>query len=107
MREEEKQPYKVYFAGGCRFAVYLEYDEHTGESYPVYPDFEECPVYTEEGRPFAMSAQESCPHGKPKATGEPPPGDCGSCGWFFRDNPPFDPIGVCLCGARQRKTEKK
>lgn len=103
MREEERQPHKVYKSGGRSFPVYLEYDGQTGESYPAYPDFEEHPEYTGAGRPFATSAQESCPHGKPTAPGEPPPGDCGSCGWFYREEMPYDPIGICMCDARRRE----
>jgi len=107
MRGEEKQLYKVFRAGGRSFSVYLERDEQTGESYPAYPDFEERPEYTDEGRPFALAAQESCPHAKPNAPGETPSGDCGGCGWFHRDNTPYDPIGVCLCDARRREPESE
>lgn len=105
MRKEEKQPYKVYWAGGRRFSIYLEYYKQMGESYPVYPDFVEYPEYTDEGRPFAIAAQESCPHARPKAPGKPLTGDCGGCGWFHRDNSPYDPIGVCLCEARRLEPE--
>jgi len=104
MSRHKKQPYKVYRAGGRSFPVYLEYDRRMGEGYPAYPDFEEHPAYTREGRPFATAEQESCPHRKPGAPGKPLPGDCGGCGWFYREQTPYDPIGICMCGAR-RKTE--
>ena len=107
MCEKDRQLYKVYWAGGRCFPVYLEYDEQTGESYPAYPDFEERPEHTDEGRPFATSAQESCSHAKAKAPGEILPGDCSCCGWFHRDNMPYDPIGVCMCGARRREPESE
>ena len=96
MRPEQKGPYKVYRAGGREFPVYLEYDEQLDESYPAYPDFEERPEYTGEGRPFATAEQESCPHCKPGVPGEPPP---SGCGWFYREQTPYDPIGVCMCEA--------
>lgn len=96
-----RQPYRIYRAGGRRFAVFLEYDEQMQESYPVYPDFEEHPVYTDDGRPFATAEQESCPYCKAKLPGKPLPGDCGGCFWFYREQTPYDPIGVCLCDARQ------
>jgi hypothetical protein len=102
MIPEQKQLYKIYRAGGRSFAVYLEFDEQLQESYPAYPDFEKHPEYTGEGRPFATAEQESCPHCKPKAPGAPPPGDCGGCGWFRREQTPCDPIGVCVCDARRR-----
>jgi hypothetical protein len=105
----EKQPYKVYRAGGREFPVYLEYDGHLDENYPAYPDFEKRPEYTGDGRPFATSAQESCPYVKSKALGEPTPGDCGGCGFFCREETPCDPIGVCMCEARRlgNKAEKE
>ncbi len=105
MSHEQKEPYKVYRAGGREFAVYLEYDEQLGESYPAYPDFEEHPEYTGEGRPFATAEQESCHYRKPGVPGGPTPGDCGGCGWFYRELTPCDPIGVCMCDARRRKPE--
>lgn len=103
MDPEQKRPYKVCRVVGRSFPIYLEYDEQLQESYPVYPDFEECPEYTSEGRPFATAGQESCSHCKPSAPGKPLPSDCGGCGWFYREQTPYDPIGVCMCDARQRK----
>ena len=103
MRPKQKELYKVYRAGGREFPVYLEYDEQLDESYPAYPDFEERPEYTDEGRPFATAEQESCSHCKPEAPGKPTPGDCGGCGWFYRERTPCDPIGVCMCDARRRE----
>jgi len=94
---DQKRPYRVCRAGGKMFTIYLEYDDRLKESYPVYPDFTEHPEYTDEGRPFATAEQESCPCCKPKIAGEPIPLDCGGCGWFFREQTPCDPIGVCMC----------
>jgi len=107
MHAEGKRLYQVFRAGERNFPVYLEYDEQLKESYQAYPDFEEHPEYTADGRPFATAGQESCPHGKPGAPGKPPPGDCGGCGWFYREQTPYDPIGVCMCDAlrRKKKTE--
>jgi len=105
MCPEQKEPYKVFRVGGRSFPVYLEYDEQLDESYPAYPDFEERPEYTEEGRPFATAEQESCPHYMPNAQGKLPTGDCGGCGWFYREQTPYDPIGVCICTARSRKSK--
>ena len=107
MHAEEKRLYKVFRAGGRSFPVYLEYDEQLKESYPAYPNFEAHPEYTAEGRPFATAEQESCPRRKPNAEGKPPPGDCGGCGWFHREETPYDPIGICMCGARRRENESE
>ena len=102
MEPEPKRLYKVFRAGGRSFPVYFEHDERLGESYPAYPDFQERPEYTEEGRPFATAEQESCPHCKANVPGQPPPCDCGGCGWFYREQTPYDPIGICMCDARRR-----
>jgi len=107
MRSESRRPFKVCRVGGRSFNVCLEYDEHLKESYPVYPDFAEHPEYTGEGRPFATAEQESCPRCKPNTQGKPPPGDCGGCGWFFREQTPYDPIGICMCDALRRKSESE
>ena len=100
MEPEQKRLYKVFRIGGYSFPVYLEYDEQLDESYPAYPNFEECPEYTDDGRPFATAEQESCVHCTPNAPGRPPPGDCGGCGWFYREQTPCDAIGICMCDAR-------
>lgn len=107
MRAEGKRLYQVFRAGGRSFPVYLEYDEQLKESYPAYPDFEKHPEYTADGRPFATAEQESCPHRKPSSEGKPRPGDCGGCGWFYREETPYDPIGVCMCPALRRGNESE
>ncbi len=106
MNSGQNRPYKVCRAGGRSFPIFLEHDGQTGESYPAYPNFEERPEYTKEGRPFATAEQENCPHCKPKVPGEPLPGDCGGCGWFYREQTPYDLIGVCMCGARRRENKE-
>lgn len=102
MRPDNNEPYKVYRVGGRVFPVYLEYDEQLEESYPAYPDFEDHPEYTNDGRPFATAEQESCSHCRPIVPGGPLPGDCGGCGWFYREHTPYDIIGICMCDARKR-----
>lgn len=102
---QHKQLYKIFMAGKRIFPVYLEYDRQLNEFYPAFPDFEKHPEYTDEGRPFATAEQECCPHSKAGAPGETPPDDCGDCAWFFREFTPYDPIGVCMCSERRKKTE--
>jgi len=104
---EQKQPYKICRVGGRNFPIYLEYDEHLQENYPAYPNFEEHPEYTDEGRPFATAEQESCSCCKPNASGKLPPCDCGGCGWFYREQTPYDPIGICMCDAHRRTLESE
>ncbi len=98
----ERKPFKICRAGGRCYPIYREYDTQLGESYPVYPDFEKQPEYTVDGRPFKTAEQESCPHRMPNAPGKPQPSDCGGCGWFHREETPYDPIGICLCDALRR-----
>lgn len=103
MKQEEKHLHKIYRVGDRSFPVYLEYDEQMGESYPAYPNFEECPEYTQEGRPFAMAVQESCPYAKAKTSKEEAPSDCSDCRWFYREHTPYDPIGICMCDVQRCK----
>ncbi|KXL52244.1 hypothetical protein CLNEO_24090 [Anaerotignum neopropionicum] len=62
MKEKEKHLHKVYQVEDHSFPVYREYDSQLDESYPVFPDFEECPEYTAEGRPFATAVQDKDYH---------------------------------------------
>ena len=99
MKRYQRRPDRVVHAGGREFRLFKEYDDSLKEEILKFPDFDESPEYTIEGRPFATSAQESCEYGK---SGEPDgPCDCGGCGWFFREAP-YDPIGVCMRGERKR-----
>lgn len=106
MQPGAKQLYKTFRAGGRSFPVYLEYDEQFDETYPAYPDFAKEPEYTDDGYPFATAAQDSCSHARPNASGEEPPGDCGGCSWFYREQTPYDLIGVCRCEARRIKSNQ-
>ena len=58
-----------------------------------YPDFEEHPEHTDEGRPFRTAADKGCPRYKSEAPGQPDSGDSGCCGWFYREEA-FAIIGV-------------
>lgn len=102
----EKEVCKTYRVRGKCFCIYMEHDEQLDENYPVYPDFETYPQYTDDGRPFATAVQESCLNCKPNIPGEPMPSDCGGCGWFYREQTPYDPIGVCMCDLRRHNGEK-
>lgn len=102
MKEKEKHLHKVYQVGGRSFPVYREYDEQLDESYPVFPDFEQCPEYTAQGYPFATAVQDNCHYAKAR-TQEEVPNDCSSCEWFFREHTPYDPIGICMFDDRRCK----
>lgn len=106
MRSEQK-PYKICRAGGRNIPIYLKYDEVRQETYPAYPDFQEHPEYTDDGRPFATAEQDSCSFCKPKTPDKPPPDDCGGCGWFYREQTPYDPIGICMCDGMRRNNQSE
>lgn len=102
MLPERKKPYRVFRAGGRMFEIFCEYDGETGESCPIFPDFEQSPEYTADERPFTTADRDDCPHCKSKTPDKPPPGDCGGCAYFFREETPYDPIGVCMCETLRR-----
>ena len=111
---EQKQPDKIVRVGGREFRIFREYDDLVEHDVLVYPDFEESPEYTGEGRPFCLAVQESCEYGRYSGDpDDPDPGDCGCCVWFHREEP-FAAIGVCMCDslkrtdiAREQKEEEK
>lgn len=103
--ERKKQLYQVFHVGGREFSVYYAYYPQMEESYPEYPDFESSPVYTAEGRPFALHVQEGCRYGR--MNGEKGKADnCGCCAYFSRENP-GDPIGICRKDDLRRSAEKE
>jgi hypothetical protein len=104
---DDKSPFRIFCVGGKSFPICLAFDEQSGESYPLYPDFEATPEYTDDGQPFATAEQERCPCAKPATAGLPTPGDCGGCGWFYREHTPYDPIGICTCGSRRRDSDER
>jgi len=104
---ERNKPWKICRVGGREFQIYQEYDDEVKESYPAYPDFAECPEYTDDGFSFATAEHEGCPHYKPHDPEGPGTDDCGGCLWFRRDETPFDIIGVCTCDTLRRKPNEK
>lgn len=106
MHRGENHPYRTYLVGGKSFPIYLCFDEQMKESYPLYPDFEKNPEFTDDGRPFATAEQEICSNGRPREAEGPLPGDCGGCGWFYREKSAYDPIGICMCDQRRKSLEE-
>jgi len=93
----KKKPDEIIKVGGRIFNLFKYYDESLGEELLNFPDFNEGPEYTDEGRPFKLAVQESCQYGRDDDDPEDPdPGDCGGCK-YFRKEQPYDPIGVCMC----------
>ena len=105
--EKKTEPDAVFNVGGREFRLYKYYDAAAQQEMLNYPDFDESPEYTDEGRPFRLAVLESCKYGKdgsdPDGEG---PGDCGGCGFFQREQTPYDPIGVCMCDELRMKNEE-
>ena len=45
-----------------RYGYYEEYERGEHEPVPIFPDFLEKPIYTDEGHPFVTATQTVCPH---------------------------------------------
>ena len=71
-----------------RYGYYEEYERHSGEPVPIYPDFKKSPVYSEDGHPFVTQMQELCAHGESKFTD----GCCVDCKHYSHGD---DLIGIC------------
>ena len=102
-----KEPDRIVRMGGREFRLYKYYDDSLGEELINYPNFQENPEYTDDGRPFVMAIQECCPSGKSDDPENPDPGDCSGCVWLCLEAS-ADAIGVCMCDARrlEQKEEK-
>ena len=98
MNLKKKEPDKVIRVCSREFRLYKYYDESSVEELLNLPNFAENPEYTDGGRPFVLAVQESCEHGRDNNDpDDPDPGDCAKCTYFYRNNTPYDPIGVCMC----------
>jgi len=95
--KRKNEPDRIVYTGGKEFRLYKYYDELSGDEILDYPNFQESPEYTSDGRPFTLAVQESCEYGRDdNDSNDPDPGDCGGCVWFHREAA-YDPIGVCMC----------
>lgn len=71
-----------------RYGYYEEYERHSSEPVPIYPDLKKSPVYSEDGHPFVTQMQELCAHGESKFTD----GCCVDCKHYSHGD---DLIGIC------------
>ena len=99
---EKREPDRICRAGGREFHLYKYFDEYFEEEMINYPNFDESPEYTVDGRPFVLGVQECCAHGKSGDPDNPNPWDCAGCIWLCLDNPD-EPIGVCMCDERRHE----
>lgn len=93
--------YKELKAFGKHFPIYYGYYEECDRRHPlvdpipIYPDFCEQPIYTEDGCPFVTEMQDACEHFLPRQKGDL----CYDCE-HYRHGDEF--LGICVCKARQR-----
>lgn len=80
---------KTFHIDGDLLAVPHHYDESAGIFIGQFPEFEEYPRYTPNGRPWKSVVSIGCPH----AAGDYD--DCGSCPYLIKAGPQ-DVIGVCF-----------
>jgi hypothetical protein len=106
MEPEQKKPWRICRVGGRVFLIYKIHN-HEHEAIPAYPDFLKNPEYTDDNRPFTSAVYESCVFYKPTTPDAPVSGDCGGCGWFYREETPYDIIGICMCDVLRKKPETK
>ena len=89
---KEGSIYKVLTAFGKKFEIrygyYEEFERLTGEPIPIYPDFREYPLYTEEGFPFVTQMQDACGHCRLRSKDS----CCGNCRDFAHGD---ELIGIC------------
>lgn len=106
MQQGNKKADRVIRVDGHTFCLHHVYDEVEREYMLDYPNFEEQPVYTKDGRPFALSVQESCPLGKPYNPEDAFPYDCNECAYFQLESL-ADAIGICMCEALRQKENQQ
>lgn len=99
----KREPDRIIHVSGYVFRLYTVHDEATDNDILNYPNFQENPAYTADGRPFVLSMQEGCPHGKPYSPDDLHPYDCSECAFFYLEAH-ADPVGLCMCeGLRQNQ----
>ena len=72
-----------------RYGYYDECERGRVDPIPIYPDFEQHPLYTEDGYPLVTQMQTECPYGTSPFTD----GLCAECVFFHSEE---DFMGVCI-----------
>jgi hypothetical protein len=96
MNQEQRVPDKILHVGGREFRIYKHHDEFDDQEVLNYPDFQENPEYTDEGRPFVRVVDDACERWKPDDEKSARMEGCGGCEWLFLEHDP-DAIGICMC----------
>lgn len=98
---QEGELFKIITACGKTFEIHYGYYEEIdryskgGEPMPIYPNFIEDPLYTDEGIPFVTAMQPSCEHYKGKIYED---STCYDCAFYQCCD---ELLGICNCPARR------
>ena len=106
---KEGELYKVITAYDKTFELYYGYYEDgdrenpLAEPMPIYPNFIENPVYTDEGIPFVTAMQDPCKHYKSKRGKKRDVDDtCADCIHYEKCD---ELLGICLCSKNKKPTD--
>lgn len=80
-----------------RYGYYADYerDNEDNEPIPIYPDFLQAPVYTDDGYPFVTQMQDLCEHGE----SDQKEAYCIDCPYYVHGD---ELIGTCRCEKRRK-----
>ncbi len=78
------------------YGYYSEAERHRWEPAPIFPDFTQTPMFTQDGAPYTRADQDVCEHytPKPQVSGE---NWCNDCRHYRLGE---EVLGVCLCDKR-------
>lgn len=99
---KEGERYKTINVGGKTFEIkygYYSEDERSSEfseAIPIYPNFKENPVYSDEGMPIVTQMQDICEHYEGWSEGD----DCFGCKHYRHGD---DLMGICKCEKNRLK----
>lgn len=105
---EEGELFKVITAHGKTFELYYGYyeeiDRHSkyNEPIPIYPNFIENPVYTDDGVPFVTAMQDPCKHYISKRGKCDEDDTCADCTRYEKCE---ELLGICCCPAKKISKE--
>lgn len=101
---KEGDLYKSVTLFGKIFSLYYGYYEEFerygryNEPMPIYPNFIQNPVYTDDGTPLVTKMQDICAFYQ----GEGQEDSCAACDHFRRIE---DLFGICICPQRRQQTK--
>lgn len=89
---------KEYHLDGLVVNIPLRYDKSVGRFFEEFPDYEEQPLYTAQGKPIVCAMQDACAHSVMALNDSCV--DCGSCR-YYEPAQPHELIGLCSNPARR------